>query len=100
MKNGKMHSTDSRSSGHSDTNLEVLPVKSVLLSAAKRHLTRTYDEDSDEMFAQSDYEEGVFHSQSVGPNESLTATLFDKYKKKKQIAFLRQPKQVARLAGA
>ena len=35
IKNGEKHSTESRSSGHSDTNLEALPAKSVLLSAAK-----------------------------------------------------------------
>ena len=48
--NGKMHSTESRSSGHSDTSLEALPVKSVLLSAAKRLLIRLCDEDGDETF--------------------------------------------------
>ena len=39
-----MHSTESQSSGHSDTNLEALPAESVLLSAAKRLLIRLYDE--------------------------------------------------------
>ena len=34
INNGKMHSTESRSSGHSDTNLEALPAKSARLSAA------------------------------------------------------------------
>ena len=74
-----MHSTESRSSGHSDTNLETLPVKSVLLSATKRLLIRLYDENSDKMFALSySDEEGVSHSQSVDPDESRTATLYVK----------------------
>ena len=38
IKNGKMHSTESLSSGHIDTSLEALPAKSVLLSAAKDFL--------------------------------------------------------------
>ena len=79
IKNGKIHSTVSRSSGHSDTNLETLPAKSVLLSAAKRLFIRLYDENGDEMFALSDSEqEGVSHSQSVVPDKSRTTTLFEK----------------------
>ena len=72
-----MHSPESRSSGHSNTNLEVLPAKSVLLSAAKRLLIRLYDESDDEMSALSD-SEAVFHSQSVDRDQSRTATLFEK----------------------
>ena len=56
IKNGKMYSKESRSSGHSDTDLDELPAKSVLLSTAKRILIRLYDENSDEMFASSDSE--------------------------------------------
>ena len=52
-----MHSTESRSSGHSDANLEALSAKSVLLSAAKRLLIRLYDENGDELSAVSDSEE-------------------------------------------
>ena len=37
--------------GHSDTNLEVLPAKIVLLSAVKRLLIRPYDENVNKMFA-------------------------------------------------
>ena len=72
-----MHSTESRSPGHSDTNLEALPAKSVLLSAAKRPLIRLYDKNGDKMFALSD-SDGVSHSQSVYPGQSRTATLFEK----------------------
>ena len=60
-KNWKIHYIESRSSGHSDTNLEALPAKSFLLSAAKRLLIRLYDENGDEMFALSNSEEGVSH---------------------------------------
>ena len=73
-----MHSAESRSSGHSDTNLETLPTKSVHLSAAKRLLIRLYDENGDEMFALSDSDKGVSHSQSVDPDQSRTATVFEK----------------------
>ena len=52
----KMHSTESRSSGHSDTNLEALPAKSVLSSAEKRLLIHLYDENGDEVIA-------LFHSE-------------------------------------
>ena len=63
-----MHSAESRSSGHSDTDLEVLPAKSVPLSAAKRLLVRLHDENADEMSSLSDSkEEGVSHSQSHDP---------------------------------
>ena len=62
IKNAKMRSTVCRSSGHSDTNLEALSAKSVLLSAAKQLLIHLYDESGDEMFVLSDSEEGVFHS--------------------------------------
>ena len=79
MKNGKMHSTESRSSGHRDTNLEALPARSVLLSTEKRFLIRLYNENGDKMFASSD-SEGVFHSQTVNPDQSRTATLFKKLK--------------------
>ena len=48
-----MHSTESQSSGHSDNNLEALPSKSILLSAAKRLLIHLYDENGDKMFAPS-----------------------------------------------
>ena len=74
LKNWKMHSTESRSSGHSDTNLEALPAKSAVLSAAKQLLIRLYDK----MFALPNSEEGVSHSQSVDPDQSRTATLFEK----------------------
>ena len=57
LKNWKMHSRENRSSGHSDTNLEILPAKNAPLSAAKRLLIRLYDENGDEMFALSDFEE-------------------------------------------
>ena len=67
-----MHSTERRSSGHSDNNLVVLPAKSVLLSAAGRLFFRLYDENGEEMFALSDSEEGVSHSQSVDPDEDRT----------------------------
>ena len=53
-KNGKIHSTKSRTSGHSDTNLEALSVNSFLLSMAKRLLIHLYDENCDKMFALSD----------------------------------------------
>ena len=99
-KNGKCI----RSSGHSDTNLEALPAKNVLLSAAKQLLIHFYDENGDEMFALSDSEEeGVSQSQSVVPDQSQKAMLFDKLEgaiKKKQSASLKQPKQVGQLAGA
>ena len=75
----RMYYTDNRSSGHSDSNLEALPAKSVSLSAAKRLLIRLYDENGDEMFALSDSdEEGASHSQSVDPDQSRTATLIEK----------------------
>ena len=96
MKNGKMHSTESRSSGHRDTNLEALPARSVLLSTAKRFLIRLYNENGDKMFASSD-SEGVSHSQSVSPDQSRTAMLFKKLEgaiKRKQSASPKQPKQV------
>ena len=73
-----MHSTESRSSEHSDTKLEALPAKIVFLSAAKRLLIRLYDENGDEMFALSDSEEGVSHSHSIDPDQSRTATLSEK----------------------
>ena len=72
-----MHSTESRSSEHSDTKLEALPAKIVFLSVAKR-LIRIYDENGDEMFALSDSEEGVSHSHSIDPDQSRTATLSEK----------------------
>ena len=50
IKSGNMHSTESRSLGHSDTDLVALPTKSVLLSAAKR----LYDENCDNMSTFSD----------------------------------------------
>ena len=73
-----MHSTESRSSGHSDTNLQALPVNSVLLSAPKRLLIRHYDENGDKFFALSDSGEEMSHSQSVDPDESRTTTLCEK----------------------
>ena len=76
IRNGKMHSTESQSSGHSDTNLEALPAKSAVLSAAKRFLIRLYDENGDEMLALSDFEAGVSHSQSDDPDQNRTAALF------------------------
>ena len=88
-----MHSTDSQSSGHSDTKLEVLPAKNVLLSAAKQLLINHYDENGDKMFALFDSKEGVSHSQSVDPDQSRTSTLFEKLEgalKKKQSASLKQ----------
>ena len=98
IKNWKMHSTESRKSGHCDTNLETLPAKSVLLSTL---LIPLYDEYFDEMFALSD-SKGVSHSQSVDPDQSRTATLFEKLEqyKKKQSASVKQSKQVGRLTGA
>ena len=77
IKNWKMHSTESRSSGHSDTNFEELPAKSVLLSVAKRLLIRLYDENGDKMIALFD-SKGVSHSQSVDPDQCRKATLFKK----------------------
>ena len=56
-----MHSTQSRSSEHSDTNLEALSAKSDLLSAVKRLHINLYDENGVEMFALSDCE-GLSHS--------------------------------------
>ena len=83
-----MHSTESRSSGHSDTNREALPAKSALLSGAKRLLIRLYDENGDEMFVLSNSEEeGMSHTQSVDPDHSRTAILSEKLEgaiKKKQ----------------
>ena len=73
-----MLSKESRSSGHSDTNLETFPTKSVLLSAAKQPLICLYDKNGDKMFALSDSDEGVTHSQSVDPDHSRTAKLFEK----------------------
>ena len=74
-----MHSTESRSSGHGDTNLESLTVKSVFLSAAKRLHIRVYGENGDEMIALSDSDvEGVSHSQPVDPDQSRASTLFEK----------------------
>ena len=57
----------------------------------------------DERFALSDSEGGVSRSLSVDPDQSRAATLFEKLDgaiKKKQSAFLNQPNQVGRLAGA
>ena len=59
------------SSGHSDTNLEAFPAKSVLLSAAKRHIIRLYDENGDEMFTLSD-SDGVSHSQSLSDSDGVS----------------------------
>ena len=73
-----MHCTVSRLSARSDINLEALPAKSVLLSAAKRLLICLYDENYDDMFALTHSEEGVSHSQSVDQDQSRTATLFEK----------------------
>ena len=72
-----MYSTKSRSSGHSDTNLVALPAKNVLLSAARQLLISLYDENGGKMFAFSD-SNGVSQSQSVDPDHSQTATLFEK----------------------
>ena len=53
QKNEKMHSTERRLSGRSDTNLDALTAKCVLLSAAKRLLIPLYDESGEEMFVLS-----------------------------------------------
>ena len=69
-------------------------MKSVLLSAAKRPLICLYDENGDKMFALSDSDEGVSHSQSVDQDQSRTAKLFEKLEgaiKKEQSASLKQP---------
>ena len=55
-----MYSKESRLFGHCDTDLDTLPEKMVLLSAAKQ-LTRLYD-NSDEMFVISELK---CHSQST-----------------------------------
>ena len=62
-KNGKMHFTESRTSGHSDTNLDALPAKCSFV-CSKTSSYSFYDERGDEMFVLSDSEEeGVSHSQ-------------------------------------
>ena len=60
-----------------DANLQALPAICVLLSAAEQCLIHVYDENGNEMFALSD-SEGVSHTQSVDPDQSRTATLFEK----------------------
>ena len=73
-----MLSKVSRSSARCDTNFETLPTKSVLLSTAKQPLICLYDKNGDKMFALSDSNEGVSHSQSVDQDHSRTAKLFEK----------------------
>ena len=63
---------------HQDTNLESLPAKGILLSSAKRFLIRLFDKNGDKMFALSDSEVRVSHSQSVDPDQSRAATLSEK----------------------
>ena len=60
-----MHSTESLSSGHSDTN------------TAKRPLIHLYDKKGDDMLNLSDSEEAVSFSQSVVREQSRNATLFE-----------------------
>ena len=48
------------------------------MSAAKRLLIHIYDENGDKMFALYDNEGGVSHSQSIAPDQSRAATLFQK----------------------
>ena len=72
MKNWKMNSIESRSSGHSDNILQALPAKSVPLTAAKQLLILIYDENCDEMFA-------VFY-----PKECLTLIQSTKIKAEQQ----------------
>ena len=98
-----MHSKESRSSGHSDTSLEALPAKSVLLSTAKRLLIRLYDENGDKMFALPIRNKECLTLSRSTQIKSRTAMLFEKLQgaiKKKHSASLRQPKHVVRLAGA
>ena len=91
IKNGKMHSTESRSSGHSDSNLEALPAKSAVLSAAKLLLIRLYDK----MFALPNSEEGVSHSQSVDPDQRRSVSLsVSRPRSKKECLTLSQSTQI------